>query len=406
MVTANGSKDEAASTSGEIGGEITFLSISGEFTGTTGPSIYEAAKSFEELHPGTKVNIETIATTEIVSKFTTAALAGAGPDIVSLDNSGWPINMAAMGLLVPLTDYIENSENPYLQGPLNSGKYEDEYYAVPWYYNNTGLYYNKAILSEIGYDEPPKDWEELEDCVKKASELGYTAITTRLDGYHVFNFFMAQGNPVIDTTGEVPVVTVNNESGKIAFNYYAGLQAKYNAFPESMKEATSWDKAYIPFIQGKALFLICGDWAYVNVKKGNPDLEFGIAPMPKGAVQASCLGGYDICINKNSKNVATAWAFVEYLTGKECDYIMISVGRVPGRSDVDTSVLLENNPDFQVFIDNGPITVPRPLVVNASKVDELVSDAFSKVLFGMSAPQAALDELEADLNEFVAENYL
>lgn len=399
------SESSSSASSGEkkISGEITFLTVS-EFTQSPEADLYKAAADFEKKYPGTKVTIQSLTGKEVVSKYTTAALAGGGPDVVALDNAGWPINMAAMGLLKPLTEEIKETGNPYLEGPLASGTYEGELYSVPWYYNNTGLYYNKRILTEIGYDHPPKDWPELEDCVKKATEKGYVGITTRLDGYHVFNAFMAQDNPVIDATGDMPVVTVNNESGKAAFNFYAGLESKYHAFPESMKEATSWAKAYIPFIQDKSLFLICGDWAYANVKKGNPDLSFGISQMPKGKIQAACLGGYNLCINKNTKNFDTAWAFISYLTSKECDYVLFGQGRVPARSDVDYTSVLKNNPDFQVFIDNGPITKPRPLVVNASKVDELVSNAFAKVLFG-AQPQDALDELEKDLNEFIKENY-
>ncbi len=399
-----GEKSAPATSESKIKGEITFL-VNNEFTKTQDSALFKAAKAFEEKYPGTKINIESLTGKEIVAKYTTQGLAGAGADVVALDNAGWPINMAAMGIVRDLSDKIKATGKAYLQGPLDAGLFEGGYYSVPWYYNNTGLYYNKRILGEIGYDHAPNDWTELEDCVKKATEKGYWGIATRLDGYHVFNAFMAQDNPVIDTTGEKPVVTVNNESGKRAFGFYAGLQEKYHAFPESMKEATSWSKAYIPFIQDKALFLICGDWAYVNLKSGNPELQFGIAPMPKGSIRAACLGGYNLCINQNTKNFDTAWAFVDYLTGKDCDNVLYEAGRIPARSDIDYSIALAKNPDFKVFLDEGPDTKARPRVVNAAKVDELVSNSFSKVLFGMATSQQALDALEADLNAFIAENY-
>ena len=388
----------------ELSGEITVL-LNNSFTNSDSPAVVRAAEEFMKLHPGTKVVIEGLPGNELVSKFSTSALAGAGPDVVALDNAGWPIDMAAMGLILPLDDKISASQNDYLQGPLDSGVYQGSYYSVPWYFNNTGLYYNKTILADIGVENPPATWEELEECIKKATEKGYEGLATRLDGYAMFNFFFQNGNPVIDTTGEKPVVTVNNESGKEAFNYYAGFHTKYKAFPESMKEATSWDKAYTPFIQGNCLFFICGDWAYKNIVNGNPDLEFGLVPMPSGKEQAVCLGGYNLAINANTKSEDLSWAFVEYLTGKDSDFVLTEQGRIPGRADADYAPILEINPDYQVFIDESSYTVPRPRVVNAASVDEKMVDAFKKVFFDMMTPDQALAELEEELNAFIAENY-
>ena len=217
--------------------------------------------------------------------------------------------------------------------------------------------------------------------------------------------FFANDNPVIDTTGERPVVTVNEDSGKEAFNFWTGLHTKYHAFPEGMKDASDWATAYTTFVSDDCLFFVCGDWAYANIKKGNPDMEFGLAPMPEGKVKAVCLGGYNLAINSNASNPELAWAFVEYLTSKECDFVMTEQGRIPGRTDVDYAPILELNPDYQVFIDEAEYTVPRPRVKNAASVDEKMVDAFKKVFFDQKTAEEALNELEAELNDFINENY-
>lgn len=388
----------------ELSGEITMM-VNSSFTGMDDPAIMRAAKVFEEEHPGTKVNIEGMASKELISKYTTTAMAGSGPDVVALDNSGWPIDLAAMGLILPLDDKIQASENSYLQGPLDSGYYEGSYYSVPWYYNNTGLYYNSRILAEIGKEKAPETWEELEEDIKLATEKGYSGISTRLDGYALFNIFFENGNSVIDTTGDKPVVTVNDESGKEAFEFWTGLHTKYHAFPEGMKDAADWATAYTTFVSDDCLFFVCGDWAYANIQKGNPDMEFGLAPMPKGKVQAVCLGGYNLAINSNTTNSDLAWAFVDYLTSKECDYVMTEQGRIPARDDVDYTPILEQNPDYQVFIDEAVCTEPRPRVKNAASVDSKMVDAFKKVFFDQETAEQALNELEAELNDFINENY-
>ena len=404
--SAGETASEGAEAAGEteLTGELSVM-VNNAFTGLDDPAILRAAEAFEEAHPGVTISIEGLSGDELISKYTTSAMAGSGPDVVALDNAGWPIDLAAMGLLLPLDERIEASGNDYLQGPLDSGLYEGQYYSVPWYFNNTGLYYNKRILEEIGKTEPPKDMAEFEEDVKLATELGYAGVSTRLDGYAPFNIFFAFDNPVIDTSGERPVVTVNNESGKEAFNFWTGLHTKYHAFPEGMKDAADWATAYTTFVSDDCLFFICGDWGYANIQKNNPDMEFGLAPMPKGTVQAVCLGGYNMAINANTSNPDLAWASVEYLTSKECDYVLTEQGRIPGRTDVDYEPILEINPDYQVFIDEAEYTVPRPRVKNAKSVDDKMVDAFTKVFFDQMTAEQALNELEAELNDFINENY-
>lgn len=402
--TAEKKKEEASSGEGGLSGEL-YVVVNSTMTKNDDPAILRAAKAFEERYPDTKITIEGLSGNDILSKFTTSAMAGAGPDVVALDNAGWPIDLAAMGLLEPLDEQLKNTENKYLQGPLDSGLYEGSYYSVPWYYNNTGLYYNKRILEEIGKTEAPATWEEFEEDIKLATEKGYAGVSTRPDGYAIFNFFFENDNPVIDTSGDRPVVTVNNESGKEAFEFWTGMHTKYHAFPEGMKDASDWAAAYNTFTSDDCLFFICGDWAYKNLESGNPNLDFGLAPMPKGKVQAVCLGGKNLAINVNSKNKELAWAFVEYLTSKECDFVLTEKVCIAGRSDVDVSGVLAINPDYQVFVDEAEYTVPRPRVKNSASLDEKVADAFKKVLFDQMSAQEALDELEQELNAFIDENY-
>ncbi|MCI8889336.1 MAG: extracellular solute-binding protein, partial [Hungatella sp.] len=133
----------------QLTGELAVM-VNNAFTGMEDPAILRAAKAFEESHPSVTITVEGLSGKELISKYTTSAMAGSGPDVVALDNSGWPIDLAAMGLIIPLDDKIASSGNDYLQGPLESGLYEGSFYSVPWYFNNTGLYYNKRILEEIG----------------------------------------------------------------------------------------------------------------------------------------------------------------------------------------------------------------------------------------------------------------
>lgn len=100
----NGGSESAEASDGSVSGEITVMVSSAFTAGTDDPAIMRAVKAFEEQNPGTKVTIEGLTGQELLSKFTTTAMAGSGVDVVALDNSGWPIDLAAMGLIMPLDD--------------------------------------------------------------------------------------------------------------------------------------------------------------------------------------------------------------------------------------------------------------------------------------------------------------
>ncbi|MDR2479404.1 MAG: sugar ABC transporter substrate-binding protein [Treponema sp.] len=366
-------------------------------------ALYKKTQQFMQEHPGVKVTINTVNVNDILNNFTTAAMAGSGPDIAGLDSAGWPIDAAAMNTLYPLTKWIEPIKQEYLQGPINAGYYENEYYTLPWYYNNAALYYNKGLLAKIGA-AVPTNWAELESAVQKLTAAGYKGISTRLDGYAIFIFFFQAGNPVIDTSGPEPVVTVNNASGKKAWEYYTAFHTKYKAFPEALKEATDWDRAYTPFISGDTGFFIVGDWGYNSFVKNAPNLDFGIAPMPAGDKPATILGGYVLSMNKNTKHPDLAWEYMRFITSKEQDDTLLELGRAPARVNADTQSLQKINPFYNVFVEQSGVTTARPAVVNLKEVDQILVDSFKYVLFNQKTPQQALDDMEKQLKEFVERN--
>ena len=57
---------------------------------------------YQEEHPEVKITLQGASQQDIKESFQTAALAGGGADIVTMDNSGHAIDLAAMGLLYPL----------------------------------------------------------------------------------------------------------------------------------------------------------------------------------------------------------------------------------------------------------------------------------------------------------------
>ena len=227
----------ASDTSNQKEGELTLLLTNSliDGSGANSEEFKKVIKQYEEENPGVKITLQGASQQDIKESFQTAALAGRGADIVMMDNSGHAIDLAAMGLLYSLEELTTDEEltAQYQEGPLDSGKFEGKYYSVPWNMDCTGLYYNKERLDELGIDVPTT-WKELSDAVDKVKEAGYGGIITYQSAYAFYSFFYQNECPVIDTSGDVPKVVIDNEEGKEAWNYICDLIKESGIFALSL----------------------------------------------------------------------------------------------------------------------------------------------------------------------------
>ena len=370
-----------------------------------GEAMAEAIELFESQNPGVTVTLQGAASTDIKESFQTAALAGGGADIITTDNSGHAIDLAAMGLLVPLENFTTDEEliQKYQPGPLDSGKFQGKYYSLPWYMNCCGMYYNADRLDELGI-AVPTDWQSLQDALKQVKDAGYGGIITYQSAYAFYAFFYQNGCKVIDTSGEKPAVTVNDAAGTEAWNYICSL-IENDYLVESFKEATSWDKAYESFGNGDATFLFGGDWCASGIQKANPDLNFGIACMPQGKEQATVLGGWTWNINANSKHPEIAYDFITFMCSEQADPVLAPGGRHSARLDWDIQKALEGNETLLPLAEQFSYTMARPAIINEKAIDKIIVNALLEVEYGQQTPDEALAELTQNLQDNIDSNY-
>lgn len=370
-----------------------------------GKEFVRVINQYMDENPDVKITLQGASQQDIKESFQTAALAGGGADIVTMDNSGHAIDLAAMGLLYPLSKLTDKSdlENRYQPGPLNSGKFQDEYHSIPWYMDCCGLYYNQDRLDELGI-VPPTNWSELMEALDKCKEAGYGGIITYQSAYAFYSFFYQNECPVIDTSGEIPQVVINDEAGKEAWDYITELIEK-GYLVESFKEATTWDKVYESFANGESTFLLGGDWCAPGIDSINPNLNYGIKTMVEGKTKATVLGGWTWNINANCKKPELAYELIEYLNSEKGDSILAAEGKISARKDFDYIKALEGKERLKVFTEQFPYTMARPAIINEKAIDELIINAILEVEYKNIDAEEALAILTDKLNENIATNY-
>jgi ABC-type glycerol-3-phosphate transport system substrate-binding protein len=86
------------------------------------------------------------------------------PDIALVEHEAIPM-LADAGLIQPLDEYLNNSEQLKINNLLDSAKshctYDGKLYGLPAYVNPYVLIYNPRLLSKAGLDKTPGRWNEL-----------------------------------------------------------------------------------------------------------------------------------------------------------------------------------------------------------------------------------------------------
>src|SRR5690606_20189019 len=197
--------DPATATSkapGEVSGEITWWDTSDATT--EAPVFQELVKEFEAKYPKIKVNYVNVPFADAQNKFKTAAQAGSGAPDVLRTEVGWVAEFASLGYLAPLdgTPAVDRPED-FLPAPAAAGKYDGKTYAVPQVTDTLGLLYNKKLLKEAGYDEPPATFDELKQValdVKK--KTGVEGLALNVDSYFLLPFIYGEGGDLLDVANK------------------------------------------------------------------------------------------------------------------------------------------------------------------------------------------------------------
>jgi ABC-type glycerol-3-phosphate transport system substrate-binding protein len=178
--------------------------------------------------------------------------------------------------------------------------YENQFYGLPLYSDSLALYYNKDLFKKAGITELPKSWIEFKSDAKKLTELNNkdeinqsgaalgTGKNVSRSSDILSLLIMQGGGKVIDNNGladinkEIEVNTSNGKEkrapGKRAIEFYA-------EFSNPNKEIYSWnldqENSVMAFANNKAAMMIGYNYNIKNLLAVNPDLNYGILPMPQ-----------------------------------------------------------------------------------------------------------------------------
>lgn len=363
-------------------------------------------------------------------------------DIFSFNVPGGGAPLVEAGKIEPQDDLWDRKayDNPEKTlRELQSGVYEGtartegEVYALPYNQSVTGLFYNKKLFEEHGWNQNPKTWGEFLSLIDDIKAKNIIPITYpgKYPGYLSFGFGVAQQFEVADYTGNLakyeddyrnyrtPFYT-SNESKTVYGHIYELGQKK--AFPKGVA-ALSHTQSQMQMLQGQAAMALTGEWVQNEMKDSIPDgFEWGFMLAPMGDSPDSTKyyqiypsGGHYIWAAKPELNKQWAKEFIVWMWNLDVQQILAEkAGSLTVRVDymndqARVEKLLDAPRAVMSYQQNNPTkgqSESRYVSRIGPNIDKLniMGESLNDFAEGAKDPLPVLEAAEEFLNAAIAEN--
>jgi multiple sugar transport system substrate-binding protein len=290
-------------------------------------------------------------------------------DVLSMDVV-WAGEFAGAGYLQPIDVNMNKdglNKTDFNSGSMASGNYKGKQYTLPFFPDLGLLYFRKDIVSS--------------DDAAKLESGSYTYD----DLYNMSQKYAGKNNTkygFVYQSKQYEGLTVNvTEFSKSFSDVKGGLETmyKFTKAPFEPKDLLNYmeGETHTNFEQGNAVFARNWPYAFGRIKGKESGVtvnvdQVGIAPLPNGG----SVGGWLLGINKNSKHLDGAWAFIKFAAGEDGQKIMSTTGGyLPGynallnNDEVKAANVMLSYPGFQKALSN---TIARPVSPEYSKTSDSI----------------------------------
>ncbi|MFN2197796.1 MAG: extracellular solute-binding protein [Anaerolineales bacterium] len=333
--------------------------------------------------------------------FNAAIQSGDLPDMVTGYTNAMD-NWYSVDAVVDLNPYVNDSyfglsaeeQATFFSGSLEGGKAPDgTLFAFPISQSANVLFYNSGWAKELGFDNPPANYEEFKAQACAASEANATDDNPDNDGTgglvlypgasNVASFVFANGGNMLNAAGDgydFTDQTVVDTADFLKDLWDSGCAFSTESYPNP------------EFATRRALFTMSStaglpyQYAAFDAEDAIKD-DWTIAPFPgkDGGQAVDLFGQYVAIANTNPERMMATWVFIKYLTSPEVQAKWIEGSAYyPTRSD--TVPLIANygseNPIWAyglTFLDYGKA---EPAWASWTTVRRDVQDTFNAILQG------------------------
>jgi multiple sugar transport system substrate-binding protein len=399
----------------QAAGPVTIHVLTMDQAGLKPAEIDQIARDFEAQNPDIKVVMEYLGYDFIHDKITTGMAAKPPAYDAAMIDVIWPDEFIKAGYLLDVTDRVTpEMKEGIFPAAWNGVSRNGKVYGMPWLMDVKYFMYNKDMLQQAGFNEPPKTWEELVDQAKVIKEKGIAEFPI------TWSWNQKEG-----VVCDYAVLLFGNSgafvdaSGKPAFNDEKGVEA-LTWMKQTVEDgltnpsAVSSDEMAVEadFLAGKSAFAV--NWLFQYSDSNDPSKsqvvgQVAFAPMPvfkagadAGIKGSSVDGSSSFAIMATTPYPDQTWKFLTYLASNEVQ-IKHSAQMLPiWKADFEGDALAK----LEAATPANPVTVPaflaqfpyaneRPTVPYYNEASAALQLAIQEALTGVKSPKDALDAAAA-----------
>ena len=277
----------------------------------------EVFQDFEEQNPNITVNYEQKSHKDYRTRLQTEIASGSGPDLFRFHATWVPMMREELASLP--SSVISSSEYDQMFYSIMKEQltFNGKLVGIPLMYEGLGLYYNEDIL-ETANREVPSTWSELKLLAAALTEYDQDTNDMLRGGLAIGNTDNVEHwsdilGLLIYQNGGDPAETTSNEVGD-AMKFYASFNTADDGRPVF---DTTLPNSSVAFAREELAMMFAPSWRAHEVLNMNPDLNFGIAPVPKLSDKELGWASYWAeGVSSKSSNQQEAWQLLKYMSSK------------------------------------------------------------------------------------------
>ncbi|GMO00858.1 sugar ABC transporter substrate-binding protein [Parageobacillus thermoglucosidasius] len=370
--------------------------------GEEAKSLPKIAEDFEKENRNIDVKVQAIPWDQAHDKLLTAVASKKGPDVIQMGTT-WIPEFASANALLDLKPYIkkyqEFDENNFYPGSIETTKYKDKVVGIPWYIDTRVLYYRTDLLKEVGYNEPPKTWEELHDAAKKLAKRGDNKYGISIDTNEqtlAFMFARQNGSPLLD------------EQNKPLFNqkeFVEAVEYLNSFFKDGLAPKDLGMDIIQAFRSGIVPMFISGPWMVKLINDQAPELKgkWATAVLPKKENNLSALGGSNLSVFQYTKHKDASLKFVAFMSKPETQLKWMKMtNSLPAAKEAWKDKSLQEDPLYRTFGQQMEASQPMPMIKQWEEIAQTYLKSFEKIYRGGADVQKEMDEFNKKAEEILS----
>ena len=284
-------------------------------------AILEPCFATYEEQNGVQIEHQQITYGDYLQTILTSRLGGQSPDIYHV-YSIWGAQLVENSILAePPESVVSFVNDSYVANTVDAASIQGQLWGVPTEVSNYMLIYNKKLLEEAGYSEPPTTWAEVQEVAKAATktngqgqvtQAGFAAGTTTAEVVHPFlTLLYSKGLELF--TGDFSATNLTTPEAVEALSQQVSLFEQNAATPSLTVD---------DFNSGLVAMEIQPVWLESQLRAAFGDQfeeTVGVASIPQGENWQSLQYAFFYAVDNNSDVQDEAWAFLEWLNTSQAE---------------------------------------------------------------------------------------